>query len=110
MFEHRLGLALGRTIAEIRSMPYPEYRRWALFYMLEPWGWQNDEYLTATITSRIYNVNCGKKKQRGAVDDMRNMQKSVLEQLKPAPDLSAMTPEDRKAFIIAAAKRDFGGK
>ncbi|MCZ2155743.1 MAG: hypothetical protein LC114_17900 [Bryobacterales bacterium] len=105
MFEHRLGLALGKSLAEVRALPYPEYRSWQLFYLAEPWGWQNDEYHFAALLAMLYNANRGKKgKARDVKDFMRNMQEAVLKELQDAPDISEMTREQ----IIAMVKRDFG--
>jgi hypothetical protein len=100
-------LALGKSLAEVRALPYPEFRRWQLFYMLEPWGFQNDEYRTASILTMLFNINRGKRKSKSEKDFMRNLPKKVLEEIrKLTADPEEMTDEE----IIAAAQRNFGIK
>ena len=97
-------MALHRTIEEIRSLPYPEYRSWELFYLLEPWGWQNEEYHAAALMTLLYNVNAGKGKGKKVEDFMRDLGKTLLEELEPAPNISEMPREK----VLALIKRDFG--
>lgn len=58
-------------------MPAPEFRRWQLFYILEPWGWHNEEYQTAAMRSMIYNVNAERKHQKGVETFTRDMLKLI---------------------------------
>ena len=105
MFDHRLGLALGKSLAEVRAMPYPEYRSWQVFYLLEPWGWANEEYHFAALLAMLYNANRGKNgKARSVKDFMREMEAHLMKELQEAPDISTMTREQ----VVAMVKRDFG--
>jgi hypothetical protein len=99
-------LALSRTRAEIRAMPYPEYRSWELFYLLEPWGWHNDEYHAAVHMAMLYNINRGKGKAKEVKDFMRDMEKQVLEQIQEMPDVTEMDRDE----LIRIIKKDFGIK
>jgi len=74
MFEHRLGLALGKSLGEIRALPYDEYQSWKHFYSYEPWGWHDLEYRTAMILAQIWNVHIHKRADaRTAEDYIRDM-------------------------------------
>lgn len=106
MFDMRLGLALHKSRAEIRAMPYPEYREWLIFYLIEPWGWLNEEMNTARLLSMLHNIHA--KKPKPVKDFIRDMVAGLLEALKPKPDLDDMTLEEKKILIAQAVKRDFG--
>lgn len=111
MFEHRLGLALGKSLGEVRALPAPEYRRWLLFYLVEPWGFADREYRTGAQLAMLYNINRGKAKEKDARAFMRDMPGEILKNFLGQPagfDLEAMSPEERREFIIAAIKSDFG--
>lgn len=110
MFEHRLGLALNKSIGEIRSLPYPEYRSWELFSILEPFGWENDEYRAASLLALIYNVNKGKGKAKTPKDFMRDTQAEILKQLEQAPDISDLPIEEQREILMRQIKKDFGIK
>jgi hypothetical protein len=85
-------------------MPYPEYRSWELFYLLEPWGWHNSEYHAAVNMAMLYNINRSKGKPKEVKDFFRDMPKEILDQLKEAPDVNELSRED----IIKRIKKDFG--
>ena len=88
-------------------MPYPEYRSWQLFYMIEPWGWQNDEYHSALLAATLYNSNVTKKGNLKKIDSfMRKMQDEALKLLKEDEDVTQMTPDE----ILRAVKKDFNIK
>jgi hypothetical protein len=114
MFDYRLGLALGKSLEEIRTLPAPEYRGWQQFYAIEPWGWQNDEYHFASILAILYNVNRDpkKKKAKPASDFMRNMiegiEKAIL-QRKQEIDFENMSREEKRKLLIPIVKNLFGG-
>jgi hypothetical protein len=106
----RLGLALHKTIEEIRDMPVTHYHRWELFYQLEPWGWEEQEYQFAKLRSELWSIANKGKKQFKAIDFMRDLTKWIFE-IQP----SDMTPEELKAYreehrdeLRAMAKRAFG--
>lgn len=105
MFDHRLGLALGKTLTEVRALPYPEYRAWQLYYLLEPWGWHNEEFHFAALLAMLYNANRGKKgKTREVKDFVRDMEKAVLQELAEKPDVAELPREE----LIKMIKKDFG--
>ena len=108
MFDHRLGLALSKSIGEIRALPYPEYHDWELFYLLEPWGWANEEYQMAMIISMIHNTNVKDTDQKEPAFFMRKMMEMITEQLAPEPELNEMSAEDRRELIRNAVKKDLG--
>lgn len=111
MFEHRLGLALGRSVAEIRALPYPEFRAWQVYYALEPWGWHNEEFHAANLLAMLFNINRGKGKPRDAKEFMRNMEKALLDALKEQKDpLEGMSFEEQRAYMVQQIKKDFGIK
>lgn len=98
-------MALGKTIAEIRALPYPEFRAWQLFYLIEPFGFADNEYRTASLLAMLYNANRGKGKAKGAKEFMRDMEKSVMD------EIQAQSAEPRKLTreeIEIQAKRFFG--
>jgi hypothetical protein len=77
MFEHRLGLALGRTIAEVRAMPYEEFVSWKTFFVIEPWGWHDREYRTASLLAMLLNINVKKEHQKSVKDFYRDMVEGI---------------------------------
>ena len=87
-------------------MPYPEYKSWRTFYLLEPWGWWNDEVNAARLLTMIHNVNA--KKPKPLKEFIRDMFALILEHLRPQPDLEDLSPEERKRRIYEAVKKDFG--
>jgi hypothetical protein len=111
MFEHRLGLALGKTIGEIRAMPASEFMRWQLFSIAEPFDWHNDEYRTGVILAMLYNANRGKGKARNAEDFMRDIAKGIenaTDQVETEIKVDEMSEEERRKFLLARIKKDFG--
>lgn len=80
-----------------------------MFYLIEPWGWQNTEYMLGKIVSEMFTLASKGKKSFAPIDFMRN-----LSEIETEPD---MTPEELSEYrkthreeIIAAAKRDMGIK
>lgn len=111
MFEHRLGLALGKSIGEVRALPYPEFRAWQVFYALEPWGWHNDEFHAANLLAMLYNINRGKGKAKDAKDFIRNMETALMDALKEQRDpLAGLSLEEQREYQIRQIKKDFGIK
>ena len=91
-------------MGEIRAMPYPEYRSWELFYLIEPFGFANDEYRMATNLSILYNINKGKGKAKEPKEFMRDMPAMLLSELKEKPSVETMSREE----LIRQIKKDFG--
>jgi hypothetical protein len=108
----RLGLALHRSVEEVHLLPYPEYKRWWTFYLIEPWGWWNEEYQYARLLSMLRNVNISKESDaKQPKDFMRDMPKDLFDRLKEAetPDvLDGMTLDEKRAWYIEQINRTFG--
>lgn len=97
-------MALHKTIGEIREMPYPEFRRWKLIYLVKPWGFDQMEYWFASLRAEVYNAH--HKTPKGPKDFMRDMLQGILDQLKPKPKVEDFTRDE----LIAIVKRDLGIK
>ncbi len=112
LFDMRLGLAVGKLDDEIRAMPYPQYRRYQLFYMLEPWGWHDKEERDARALAMLHNVNVWKlADQRPPKDYIRDLGNNVIETLlrkEVEPNIEEMTVEERKALVKQSMKEFFG--
>jgi len=66
-------------LSEIRSLPGEEFESWQLFYMIEPWGWHDNEYRTGAVLAMLNNVNISKKKDiKKEVDYMRDMPDLIM--------------------------------
>lgn len=104
----RLGLALGKSVGEVRRLPYPEFKKWKVFSYLEPWGWQRDEENTARILSMLYSINS--KQPKEPKDFVRDMAKDLIDYLSSAsmPDFSKMTFEEKQEYYRKAIMKDFG--
>ena len=77
--------------------------------MLEPWGWHNEEYLTAAIVSMVHNTNVSKKRDAKKVSEfMRDMQKALLKEVKDEIIVDTEMDEADKQRMIEQAKKDFG--
>lgn len=100
----------------MRALPYPEYRRWQLLYMLEPWGFPDKEYRTAAVIAQLHNNNTAKRSDLKTPDYfMRDMVDILYKELdrqakerKNTPDLASMDPEARATLIKASMKEFFG--
>jgi hypothetical protein len=99
----RLGSLLGKTIGEVRALPVSEYRKWQLFYILEPWGYHNTEFLFGKLLAVLYTLASHDKTNYTAKQFMRDNTKIATE-----PDMSEMTTEERHEYIIMRAKEAFG--
>ena len=106
MFDHRLGLALGKSLTEIRQMPIGEYTSWKYFYMLEPFGWHDREYRTGALLAMLVNVNRSKKDKVRSASDFSRTTKEMFEGIMGylrrkglESKYKEMTREEKKAFI-----------
>lgn len=111
----RLGLVLRKSVGEIRALPYPEFKRWWLFYLLEPWGWTRDDVNTARIVSMVHNSNVSKKKDLKEVKDfvsgdLEDRVDMIIKNMRDntPPDLDSMSEDDRRAYLISQIKMSFG--
>jgi len=110
----RLGAHLKKSIGEVRALPAPEYHKWELMYLLEPWGWEEQEYRFGKTLAEMWTIANKGKKQFKAIDFMRDM-KSVYKLYED--DIDDMTPEELKQYrkdhreeLQAEAKKAFGIK
>ena len=114
MFDHRLGLALRKSIGEIHQLPYPEYKRWQLFYSVEPWGWEIEEYRLAKLLALLININRPKNTPPVRPGDLvRDISKVIQEkedEQSMMEEYTEMPREDKRAFVIRQAKILFGAK
>ena len=52
----RLALAMGRTLAELRSvLTYAEFQEWFLYYQIEPWGQERADLRAGQICATVAN-------------------------------------------------------
>ena len=109
MFEHRLGLALGLTLGQIRALPNEEYRSWRSYYKLEPWGWQDSEYRTAALMATMVNTSATKRNQTKKISDfMRDPERAIASQINEAEQREKWlkaTKKERMQMLAAS----FGG-
>jgi len=77
--------------------------------MLEPWGWHNEEYLTAILLAKLHNVNSAKKRDmKNPSDFIRDMQEAVLKEVQSPMIIDDDITEEEKQKVIAQVKKDFG--
>jgi len=109
---------LGKDLSEIRSMPYPEWRSWFIYSLVEPFDWHEDEYRTATIVTAIHNSNEPKRaKKKDPIDFMRDLSKHILNRFakikaedEMEDEYEQMSPEQKRKFAIQRAREVFGIK
>jgi len=97
-------------LSEIRSLPGEEFEAWQLFYMIEPWGWHDNEYRTGATLAMLNNVNAAKKKDiKKEADYMRDMPKLITKAYrnmgtkdKMREKLLKASIEERKRMIAKA--------
>jgi len=80
-------------------MPYKDWRKWRVFYEMEPFGWWHDEEVVARILSMLFNMNVKPENAKSPKDFMRlDYHKSLIEALEKKPekpiDFSKLTAED----------------
>lgn len=90
-------MALQKSLGEIRALPYPEFLKWRLMYLLEPFGWGAHHAL-------LYNINRGIGNAKDEDELMNDRAQAIFEQLQEVPDMSEMTKEE----LIKQAKQAFG--
>lgn len=101
MFDHRLGLALGKTLSEIRSMPHDEFESWKTFYRLEPFGFHDREYRTSALLKQMWNTHVTKKAHAKTEKDYyRDMEGLIFEADRKQREYESM----RERFMKATPK------
>lgn len=85
-------------------MPYPEFRRWQLYFELEPWGFVESEYQTAALLTMLHNVNSTRKQQKGIQHFVRDMLKGILDSVKEPTAPTELSREE----LIKLIKKDLG--
>ena len=116
MFEHRLGLALGKSIAEVRALPFDEFMSWKMFYRIEPWGWHDNEYRTAAMLAQMWNTRISKRSQAKKIKDfMRDMPDLLIRGYQELERESALrekmataSKEERKRMIAKSLGMSVG--
>ena len=80
-----------------------------MYYMLEPWGWHNTEYLFGSVLAMLYNINRRKNdRARRPEDFMRNMEQGLLRYInnhEMAVQYENMTREEKQVYL----RRMFSG-
>lgn len=89
MFEHQLGLALGKSLAEVRALPFEEFTAWKTFYKLEPWGWHDREIRTASILTKLHNMHVSKRSDVKSPKDFYTDRLKAMEEAYSERDLQA---------------------
>ena len=82
-------------------MSYEEYVSWRTFYALEPWGWHDREYRTASIMTLLLNLRVDRSHQKKISYFYRNMFESQSTQSMRERYLNA-TPSQRVKMIAAS--------
>jgi len=81
-------------------MPYEEFLNWQIFYQLEPWGWHDREYRTASLLAMLLNVHTDKEHRKGTSVFYRDM----LEMIENAYEEYERELDMREAYKSANAK------
>lgn len=55
-----LGLALGKTLAELARLPESELQIWQAFYAEQPFGHWREDWRMATLASTVANTVASK--------------------------------------------------
>lgn len=64
-------------------LPYREYQLWRLFYLVEPWGFNDMEYRLSALLAKLHNTNVAKKTQAKPISFfIRDMPKEVLKAIR----------------------------
>lgn len=95
-------MALGKSVAEVRALSYVEYRSWELFYALEPFGW-------GAHHAALHNIHRNPKKEKAKNEDdlLNDRAKEIIRELRPDPDMSKMSDQEKRDFIKKQVKKDF---
>ena len=107
-------MALGKTIAEVRNLPYDEFASWKLYYRLEPWGFHDKEYRTAALLTQMWNTRVTKqsqaKKLRDYIRDMPDLlvqgYMEIERELGLQEKMKTASKEEKKLMIM----RSLGAK
>ena len=87
MMWHRLALALGRPIAELkRTMSRWQFRQWCTFYRLEPWGIEVSSWQSGMMAHSIISAVWG---MMGGTGDAIRDESAFFEQFRPSLAFSA---------------------
>jgi len=118
----RLGLAVGDlSLVKVMNLPYPLYKRWKIFYLLEPFGFADAEYRTAALLAQINNSSATKRSQLQKVTRrMRDMPKELLKYIRAtikkqsddssAPDLDTPEGKQQAAELVVRNFEQMFGK
>lgn len=83
-------------------MPNPEFTFWKILYALEPFGW-------GAHHAWLYNLHRDPKKGKPKNEDdlLNDRAAEILRELRPPPDLSGMSAEEKRAYMLNQIKKDF---
>lgn len=110
MFDLRLGLALGKSLGEVRNLPLPEVQLWRTYYKLEPWGWFDSEYRTAAVLMMLYNTRLTKTQHakdleyffRDMPELLEQRYNRIIEHRKMRQNLLNASKEEKRQMIARA--------
>lgn len=112
MFDHRLGLALGKSIGEIHKLSYPEYKSWQLFYSVEPWGWHINELRLGRLLALIFNIfrpkNVSPVRGEDFVSDIKEIISDREAKEEEIEAYEKMPRKEKRAYVVERLKRMFG--
>ena len=87
-------------MSEVQSLSYDEWSSWRTFYQIEPWGFHDQEYRTASMLAMMANVNMSKKSRPKKVSDfIRNMPKLLERAYQGIKDQIALKEKYQNATI-----------
>lgn len=85
-------------------MPYPEYKIWQLFYLLEPWGTPLFDSALSQVLAMLHNTVAGKGKARPPKHFLPDRLKQLLSALQEVPEPAELSREE----LVKQIKKDFG--
>ena len=93
------------TLQQVRALPYPLFRKWKLFFLVEPWGFPDQEYRTAVLMNHLYNLQVKPSKQKKVSDWVRDMFKLLLERITQVKRQQELDPAKIEENILEGFRR-----
>jgi hypothetical protein len=83
-------------------MTYEEFKSWQAYYLVEPWGFHDREYRTASLLAQMWNVRVQKRQNIKQVKDFYRDMPSLLEE----HHQQAIKAQERRAKMKTASKQE----
>lgn len=93
---------LGKSLGEVRSLPYAEFKRWYYFYLLEPWGWHDREARTSMLLTAV--LRAGGNKKAKVEDFYRDMLEGIQREMQKQENGHAFDLETEEGRRSATAE------